>query len=181
VSDDAVHQVNGSHDGETDVDADAPIAARLRSGWQVHLDAGQRSAVTAWASFATTFGITRAVTHWIRDGHGPSGGGMSVGGRHFHHYNIGIALLAGVGLVALRGEARHQRHPATAMSYGIGTALIVDEAALLIDLKDVYWAQDGRTSVDLAIGMIAAGGLGVAGSSFWPVVARELRPRSQRG
>ena len=167
-------------DDEHDVDPDASLAARLLDRWHVHLDEGQRSAVIAWGSFAATFGVVRALTHWIRDGHGPSGGGMSVGGRHFHHYNLGIALLAGVGAIGLRGQDKHRRHPLTAASYGVANALIVDEAALLIDLKDVYWAREGRTSVDLAVGLIAIGGLGVTGSSVWPAVARELRPRSRR-
>ena len=57
----------------------------------------------AWVSFTVTFAGVRALTHWIRAGHGPSGGGVSVGGKHFHHYNIGIALLATVAAVGLRG------------------------------------------------------------------------------
>jgi hypothetical protein len=153
------------------------VTTRVKHRWRSQLDAGQRSAVIAWASFAATFASVRALTHWIRDGHGPSGGGVSVGGRHFHHYNIGIALLTAIGAVALRGHERHRRHPLTAVAYGAGTALIVDEAALLIDLQDVYWAKEGRTSVDLAVGVIAAGGLTLAGSSFWPSALRELRPR----
>jgi hypothetical protein len=39
------------------------------------------------------------------------------------------------------GEERHRRHPAVAVSYGAGLALIVDEFALLLDLRDVYWAR----------------------------------------
>ncbi|MHA3701184.1 hypothetical protein ACXR2U_03285 [Jatrophihabitans sp. YIM 134969] len=156
------------------------MVARVQARWHSQLTVGQRSAVIAWASFATTFVGVRALTHWIRDGHGPSGGGVSVGGRHFHHYNIGIALLTGIGAVALRGRDRYRRHPATAIAYGAGTALIVDEAALLIDLQDVYWAREGRTSVDLAVGVIAVGGLALAGSSFWPAAVRELRPLRQR-
>jgi hypothetical protein len=33
-----------------------------------------------------------------------------------------------------------------------------DEFALLLDLKDVYWARQGRISVDLAVGAIALAG-----------------------
>jgi hypothetical protein len=59
------------------------------------------------------------------------------------------------------------------MSYGSGLALIVDEFALLLDLKDVYWAKEGRLSVDIAIGGIAA-----AGSYFAAVpVMRAMRER----
>ena len=154
--------------------------ARLGARWHSHLEPGRRSAVIAWASFAVTFGLVRALTHWIRGGHGPAGGGMSFGGRHFHHYNLGIGLLAGIGAIAIRGQERHRRHPGVAAAYGVGTALIADEAALLIDLQDVYWAKQGRTSVDLAVGVIAVGGLAITGSSFLPVAVREIRGH-QRG
>jgi hypothetical protein len=100
---------------------------------------------------------------------------MSFGGRHFHHYNIGIALLAAVGAVGLQGEEKHRRHPATAAAYGSATACVVDELALLLDLKDVYWAKDGRKSVDVAVAVIAAGGTFLAGLPLWPHVHRVLR------
>ena len=45
---------------------------------------------------------------------------ISVGGEHLHHYLWGIGLLSGVGAVAIRGEERHRRHPAVAVSYGAG-------------------------------------------------------------
>jgi hypothetical protein len=144
--------------------------------WSEDLTAGERSAIVAWASFASTFGFVRALTHWIRAGHGPRGGGMSVGGRHFHHYNLGIALLTGIGGIAIRGAEHHRRHLGTAAAYGTATALIADEAALLIDLQDVYWAKEGRTSVDIAVGVIAAGGLAVAGVPLWAA----SRTRSNR-
>lgn len=145
--------------------------------WYNRLGPGERSAVIAWGSFAGTFGFVRALTHWIRDGHGPAGGGLSLGGRHFHHYNIGIGMLTGIGAIAIRGAELHHRHPATAAAYGTATALIADEAALLLDLEDVYWAKQGRTSVDIAVGIIAVGGLTIAGMPFWPALATELRRR----
>ncbi len=146
----------------------------VRRAWLETLGPGERSAVWAWAAFTATFGTTRALTHWIRAGHGPSGGGMSLGGKHFHHYNIGIATLAAVGLVALRGTERARRHPVVATSYGAGSALIVDELALLLDLEDVYWAREGRTSVDAAVLVIGLGGLATAGFEFWPRAHRAL-------
>ena len=90
--------------------------------------------------------------------------------------NIGILLLGAVGAVALRGEERHRRHGLTATAYGSGAALIVDELALLIDLEDVYWAEDGRSSVDAAIAVIAVGGLYLAAVPLWHGAARELLP-----
>ena len=151
--------------------------SRVRDEWNRRLDPPQQSTVVSWASFTTTFVALRALTHWIRDGHGPSGGGMSVGGKHFHHYNIGIALLGVVGAIGLRGSDEHRRHPATAVAYGSATALITDELALLLDLKDVYWAKDGRKSVDVAVTVIAGGGVVVTGMPFWPHARRALRSR----
>jgi hypothetical protein len=64
--------------------------ARLRHEWHHRLDPVEQSAVISWATFTVTFAGLRVLTHWIRAGHGPKGGGISIGGRHFHHYNIGI-------------------------------------------------------------------------------------------
>ena len=159
-------------------DGAPPVASRwsrLKHEWSHRLQPGEQSVVIAWASFTATFAGVRALTHWIHDGHGPAGGGMSVGGHHFHHYNIGIAGLAAIGGVALRGRERHRRHPMTAAAYGTAVALIVDELALLIDLKDVYWARQGRTSVDAAIIVAASGATVAAGLPFWPHARQALR------
>ncbi|MFE5702456.1 hypothetical protein [Rhodococcus koreensis] len=147
---------------------------RLRAAWRKKLDPSEQSAVVSWAAFTATFAGVRALTHWIRRGHGPAGGGLSLHGRHFHHYNLGIAALAGVGAVAVRGSEKQRRHPTVPISYGVGTALIVDELALLLDLEDVYWAKEGRTSVDAAVVIIGLGGLMTAGFEFWPAAQRAL-------
>ncbi len=149
--------------------------ARLRHEWHERLDPGEQSALISWSAFTVLFAGLRLLTHWIRGGHGPKGGGISLGGRHFHHYNIGIALFAGVGAVALHGSQEHRRHPAVAVAYGSAGALVVDELALLLDLQDVYWAKDGRKSVDAAVTIIAAGATFFAGAPFWQHAGRALR------
>ena len=126
------------------------IVTEIREAFGSELDAGQQSALISWLSFTGTFGGVRGVTHAIRDGKGPFRN-LSVGGEHLHHYMWGIGLLAGVGAVAVKGDEQLRRHPATALAYGVGLALIMDEFALLLDLKDVYWAKQGRISVDLAV------------------------------
>jgi hypothetical protein len=94
----------------------------------------------------------------------------------------GIGLLAGVGAVAVRGDEEHRRHPAVAISYGSGLALIADEFALLLDLKDVYWAKQGRVSVDLAVGGIAATGSYFAALPILRRLRRDRRkPATQPG
>jgi hypothetical protein len=109
------------------------IVKEIHEAFDSELDAGQQSALISWLSFTGTFGGVRGVTHAIRDGNGPFGN-LSVGGEHLHHYMWGIGLLAGVGAVAVRGDERLRRHPATAVAYGVGLALIMDEFALLLDL-----------------------------------------------
>ena len=121
----------------------------------------ERAALMSWAGFTTTFATVRGITYSIRHGKGPFGN-LSVGGAHLHHYMWGIAMLSGVGAVAVHGSDSHRRHPAVALSYGVALALIVDEFALLLDLDDVYWTKQGRVSIDLGIGLVAVGGTTLA-------------------
>ncbi|WP_327071302.1 hypothetical protein OG500_37290 [Kitasatospora sp. NBC_01250] len=153
---------------------DVPNAGFVRR-WQqavdTHLPPTKRSLLVTWVSFGATFGTTRLITHGIRGGWLPWGN-VSAGGRHLHHYNFGIAALAGVGLVAVRGDRQAVGHPAVAAGYGAGTALIADEFALLLDLQDVYWAKEGRVSVDVAFGVLAALGTYLTAVPFWHEVVR---------
>jgi hypothetical protein len=149
------------------VTSPAPSPREVRGAYLEELDPGQRSALLSWLAFTATFAGLRALTYSIRAGK------VSVGGEHLHHYLWGIGLVSGVGAVAVRGEERHRRHPAVAVSYGSGLALIVDEFALLLDLKDVYWARQGRISIDIGVG-----GIAIAGSYFAALpVLRRLRPQ----
>jgi hypothetical protein len=136
------------------------------------LDPCQRSALISWLAFTATFATVRGITYSIRSRRGPFRN-LSLGGEHLHHYLWGIGLLAGVGAIAVRGDERLRQHPVVAVSYGSGLALIIDEFALLLDLRDVYWARQGRISVDLGIG-----GVAVAGSYFASLpVLRSLKNR----
>ena len=155
--------------------------ARLRREWLQRLESDERSAVLAWGTFTVTFAALRALTHWIHAGHGPEGGGIKLGSSHFHHYNIGIALLSIVAAVGLRGSEEQRRHPVAAAAFGAANAMIVDELALLLDLEDVYWETEGRESVDVAVGLIAAGGTVLAGMPFWPYARRALQSRNREG
>jgi hypothetical protein len=158
------------------VTVSADTARALRAAVHEELDAGQRSALYSWLAFTGTFATLRGITWSIRAGKGPFGN-LSVGGEHLHHYMWGIGMLSGVGAVAVRGTNEQRRHPAVAVSYGSGLAMIIDEFALLLDLRDVYWAKQGRISVDIAIG-----GIALAGSYFaaLPVLRRMRRDLAER-
>jgi hypothetical protein len=144
----------------------------VRRVFHEELDAGQRAALLSWLAFTATFAGVRGITYSIKDGKGPFKN-LSVGGEHLHHYMWGIGMVSGVGGVAVHGADEKRRHPLVAVAYGAGLALIVDEFALLLDLKDVYWAKQGRISVDLAVG-----GSSLAGTYFAALpLLRALRRR----
>jgi hypothetical protein len=157
------------------VAAELPAGAsgleRIGHAYRHDMGPGERAALLSWLGFTLTFASVRAITHAIRDGVGPFGN-MSFGGEHLHHYMWGIGMLAGVGGVAVHGSQRQRDHPVTAVTYGAGLALIVDEFALLLDLQDVYWAKQGRVSVDLGVGTVALGGTLLAAT---PILRRLLR------
>ena len=108
------------------------VIADIRDAFGSELDAGQQSALISWLAFTGTFSGVRGVTHAIRAGKGPFKN-LSVGGEHLHHYMWGIGMLAGVGAIAVRGDEALRRHPATALAYGAGLALIVGVARVGTD------------------------------------------------
>jgi hypothetical protein len=152
------------------------LAPAAWAAYRNEMDESQRSALLSWLAFTATFAAVRGITYSIRAGQGPFRN-LSIGKEHLHHYMWGIGLVSGVGAVAVRGSEQQRRHPAVAVSYGSGLALIIDEFALLLDLKDVYWASQGRISVDLGIG-----GSALAGSYFAALpVLRAIRRDRARG
>jgi hypothetical protein len=150
------------------------LAKDVRAVFHEELDPRQRAALLSWLAFTTTFGAVRGITYSIKHGKGPFGN-VSVGGNHLHHYMWGIGLVSGVGGVAVHGEDAQRRHPVVALAYGTGLALIVDEFALLLDLKDVYWARQGRISVDLGIGASSLAGTYFAALPLLRALRRRLR------
>src|SRR5882762_6483954 len=117
-------------------------------------------------AFLLTFGIVRAITISIRAGIGPFHN-VSAGGTHIHHLVWGIAILIVVGYVWLLevGVGSSWVASLTAILFGIGAALTLDEFALWLNLQDVYWDRPGRESVDA---VIIFGGLLSAGIWGWP-------------
>ena len=105
------------------------------------------------AGFLGSFATVRLSAWAIRDGWGPFRN-VRIGGRHIHHFVPGILLGFTSGTVALLtdDEALEQR---LAVPMGIGIGLTFDEAALLLDLRDVYWTREGLLSVQLSLGATA--------------------------
>jgi hypothetical protein len=105
------------------------------------------------SGFLGSFALVRLSTWGIRDNWGPFRN-VRVGGRHIHHFVPGILIAFTAGTVALlTDDDRLEQRLAVPMGAGIG--LTFDEAALLLDLRDVYWTREGLLSVQLSLGATA--------------------------
>jgi hypothetical protein len=98
-------------------------------------------------AFVLTFLATRAITKAIREGRGPFRN-ESLGGVHIHHEVYGIFLLLGTGTAVFAYRPDGPWIDVLAALFGAGAALTLDEFALWLHLDDVYWAKEGRSSVD---------------------------------
>jgi hypothetical protein len=87
------------------------------------------------------------------------------GGLHIHHLVWGIFAMLVFGFLGFAIEPQSPWSELFAVLFGIGAGLTLDEFALWLYLEDVYWAQQGRDSVDAVIIMTALGGLVVLGLS----------------
>jgi hypothetical protein len=107
------------------------------------------------ASFTVAFGTTRAITWTIREkgGIGPIKD-VVVGDRHIHHFLPGGIIALAAGGVAI-GIKRQDFNKYLALPFGTGVALVLDESALLLELDDVYWTEEGVLSVQIAFAAIA--------------------------
>lgn len=144
-------------DGEEGLVEAAPAAALDTVGVAVSgYAAAPRSETVLFnllAGFLASFALVRISTLGIRDGWGPFRN-VSLKGRHIHHFVPGILIAFASGTTALLtdDEALEAR---LAVTTGVGMGLTFDEAALLLDLRDVYWTREGLLSVQLSLGATA--------------------------
>ncbi|WP_084961499.1 hypothetical protein [Thermoactinospora rubra] len=96
--------------------------------------------------------LIRAKVGWFRN--------VNVGDMHIHHVVFGVVLMLVGGVTGLVVSSLSQFWFAVAaFVFGIGSALVLDEFALILHLHDVYWEEEGRTSVDAVFVAIAVTGL----------------------
>src|ERR1700759_380722 len=130
-------------------------------------DPRRERAFLSAVGFTTAFATARGITHAIRAGVGPFQN-ISEGGRHIHHSTFGILGLLACGYVwtyqIAVGIQPSGRWPSrvSAASYGIASALTLDEFALWLDLHDDYWNKQGRKSIDAVAGFGGLLTIGVA-------------------
>jgi hypothetical protein len=135
----------------------APAAAADTVGVAVRgYEAAPRSETVLFnllAGFIGSFAVVRLSTWGIRDRWGPFRN-VSIGGRHIHHFVPGILVAFASGTAALLTDD-DELEQRLAVPMGVGIGLTFDEAALLLDLRDVYWTREGLLSVQLSLGATA--------------------------
>jgi len=131
-------------------------------------DRPRRRLFLASVSFFLTFAIVRGMVFCIRH-HIPPFHYIIMDGRHIHHLVPGILILLAVGYGWLcefgTGSSSSSIFASRFMSilYGVGAALTLDEFALWLNLKDVYFVREGRSSIDAVVlfgSLLAIGGWG---------------------
>ncbi len=144
------------------------MLATLKKIYGFHFQNERRERLfLASLGFLVTFGIVRGITHLIKAGIGPFHN-VSNGGLHIHHLVWGILLLLVVGYVWLieEGITSSWLSSITAIAFGVGAALTLDEFALWLNLQDVYWTGRGRESIDAVVIFAGLLSVGIWGGPF---------------
>jgi len=89
-------------------------------------------------------------------------------GLHVHHMVIGVVVMVVAGLLLIALLPTGLWLQLTAMLFGGGVALTLDEFALILRLQDVYWTTEGRLSIDAVIVVLCVAVLFLLG--FRPLV-----------
>jgi hypothetical protein len=138
------------------------------------VDTGRQAEFLFFVAFLVTFGFIRTSAHLIRAQVSWWPGNVNVGGTHIHHLVWGIVLLMVTGYVGVTIAPPSPWHEIIAVLFGVGTGLALDEFALWLDLKDVYWSQAGRKSIDAVIVAATITGMVLVGFAAWVDVATEV-------
>ena len=148
-------------------------------------DRPKRRLFLAAIGFFVTFTVARSLAYVNYHHIGPFHD-IYIGGRHIHHLVWGILILLAVGYGWLVEVGSGGEGSSIFMSrlmsvlYGAGAALTLDEFALWLNLEDVYWARQGRESIDAIVLFGTLLLMALWGGGFFRAVAKELGGRGSR-
>ena len=131
------------------------------------VDTGRLPQFLFFTSFLFSWGFIRTSAYLIRAQVGWWPGNVEVGGTHIHHLVWGIILLLITGWIGVTREPAAPWHEILAVLFGVGTGLTLDEFALWLNLKDVYWSKEGRRSYDAVIVAVILTGFVLVGFAAW--------------
>jgi hypothetical protein len=120
------------------------------------------------AGFILSFAFIRMSTRLMRSPKVPwwPGSVVSDSGVHLHHLVFGIVTMMISGTLGFTALGDSPWTEVCAFLFGIGAGLTIDEFALWVYLEDVYWAEEGRSSIDATV--IAAAGMLLVLLGFTP-------------
>ncbi|NMM88938.1 hypothetical protein B2J88_32095 [Rhodococcus sp. SRB_17] len=121
------------------------------------VDTGRLPLFFLLVSFLLAFLFIRFSVRMIRAEVSWWPGNVTPGGMHIHHMVFGLImmLVSGFAFIALADYQTPVANCVLASVFGIGSALVLDEYALVLHLRDVYWAEEGRSSIDAVFVAIA--------------------------
>ncbi len=132
----------------------AETAAVARQGFR-EVSPREKATFNLLASFVTTFVLARGITTLLRRRStvGPFRT-LKLGRRHIHHFvpGIAIAFVSGAASIVTHDESLDAW---LAIPFGVGMGLTMDESALLLELDDVYWSEEGIVSVQITLVVMA--------------------------
>ena len=135
-------------------EAVAETVEAARVGYQ-NVSVRENAAFMLLTSFVTIFISARGISYLLRrrSSVGPFRD-LRVGRRHIHHFVPGIALLmlSGGAAILTRDE---ELEPKLAIVFGAGMGMTLDESALLLELEDVYWTEEGLLGVQITLAVAA--------------------------
>jgi hypothetical protein len=129
----------------------------MRSGFEAQIvDTGRLPLFCFFVAFVSGFGFIRLSARLIRARVRWWPGNVTAGAVHVHHMVFGVVFM-GIGGVAQLAVPLNSVvwRSGTGALFGLGTALVLDEFALILHLRDVYWSNEGRLSIDAVF--VAAG------------------------
>ena len=123
--------------------------------------------------FILSFAFIRMSTRLQRSPKVPwwPGSIVSDSGVHLHHLVFGIVTMMIAGAAGFLAFGRTPWTEISAFAFGIGAGLTIDEFALWVYLDDVYWAEEGRKSIDATV--IAAAGMMLVLLGFTPLTIED--------
>jgi hypothetical protein len=121
-----------------------------------------------FAGFILSFAFIRMSTRLMRSPRVSwwPGSVVSDSGVHLHHLVFGIVTMMTAGTLGFAALGASPWTEICAFAFGIGAGLTIDEFALWVYLDDVYWAEEGRSSIDATV--IAAAGMVLLLLGFTP-------------
>jgi hypothetical protein len=135
------------------------VASIFTEFWDQLVEHEEQGLFLVFTGFILSFAFIRMSTRLMRSPRVPwwPGSVVSGSGVHLHHLVFGIVTMMVAGTIGFATLGDSPWLEICALAFGVGAGLTIDEFALWVYLDDVYWAEEGRSSIDATV--LAAAGM----------------------